>query len=131
MEERSLIAAAKTVRLNAYAPYSQFLVGAALLTESGEIFTGCNVENISYGLTICAERVALGAAVAQGHKAFHMIAIVADTASPVSPCGACRQVMAEFAPDLKIVLTNLQGGIERFTMADLLPRAKTGILEKP
>lgn len=131
MEERSLIAAAKTARLKAYAPYSQFLVGAALLTESGEIFTGCNVENISYGLTICAERVALGAAVAQGHKTFHMIAIVADTVSPISPCGACRQVMAEFAPDLRIVLSNLLGDLERFSMAELLPRAKTGILEKP
>ena len=130
MEEKSLIAAAKTARLNAYAPYSQFQVGAALLTESGEIFTGCNVENISYGLTICAERVALGSALAKGHRTFHMIAIVADTNTPISPCGACRQVMAEFAPELKIVLSNLQGAIERFSMADLLPRAKTGILEK-
>lgn len=131
MEERSLVAAAKTARLNAYAPYSEFLVGAALLTENGEIFTGCNVENISFGLTLCAERVALSSAVAAGHKTFHMIAIVADTASPISPCGACRQVLAEFTPGLKVVLATLKGDIERFSLEELLPRAKTGILEKP
>ncbi len=131
MEERSLIAAAKTVRLNAYAPYSRFQVGAALLAENGEIFTGCNIENLSYGLTICAERVAFGAAIARGQTSFHTIAIVADTQTPISPCGACRQVMAEFAPDLRIVLATLNGDVERFSMRDLLPRAKTGILDNP
>ncbi len=131
MNETRLIEAAKAVRLRAYAPYSQFSVGAALQTRSGEIFTGCNVENISYGLTLCAERNALSAAVAQGYLTFSAIAIVADTVSPISPCGACRQVLAEFAPDLQIILANLRGDMERFSLEDLLPRAKTGILEKP
>lgn len=131
MNDTELVNAAAAARLKAYAPYSNFQVGAALLTETGEIFTGCNVENLSYGLTLCAERVALSAAVAQGHRAFERIAIVADTGSPISPCGACRQVLAEFAPELEMILANLQGVAERYTLDQLLPRAKRGILDQP
>ena len=113
----------------AYAPYSKFAVGAALLTVSGKVFVGCNVENISFGLTICAERSAVCGAVAAGEREYRMLAIVSDSREPVSPCGACRQVLAEFAPQLPIVCENKVG--ERFegTLAELLPRAKTGILD--
>lgn len=131
MEIDAWIAAAVEARKPAYAPYSRFAVGAALVTASGRIFTGCNVENLSFGLTMCAERVALGAAVAAGERTFRAIAIVADTAVPVSPCGACRQVLAEFAPDLEIHLATLRGERARFTLSELLPRATTGILDRP
>lgn len=92
---RKLIAAAKAAQRNAHAPYSKFRVGAALLTKSGKVYTGVNVENASYGLTNCAERVAVGKAVSEGHRKFQAIAVVAPSAA-LSPCGACRQVMAEF-----------------------------------
>src|SRR5881296_2781589 len=92
---RKLIAAAKTAQRRAHAPYSKFRVGAALLTKSGKVYTGCNVENASYGLTICAERVALAKAVSEGHRKFKAIAVVAPSGG-LSPCGACRQVLAEF-----------------------------------
>ena len=95
LQLRKLIAAAKTAQRNAHAPYSKFRVGAALLTKSGRIFTGVNVENASYGLTNCAERVAVGKAVSEGHRQFRAIAVVAPSAA-LSPCGACRQVLAEF-----------------------------------
>jgi len=116
------------VRIEAYAPYSKFAVGAALLTKSGRIITGCNVENLSFGLTICAERAAVFTAVAMGEREFEAIAVVADSKTPVTPCGACRQVLAEFAADLPICSANLEG--ERFesTLRELLPRAKEGIL---
>jgi len=127
----SLIEAACDVRGLAYAPYSRFFVGAALLTSEGRIFRGCNVENISFGLTLCAERGALVAAVADGVQTFRAIAIVADTDTPISPCGACRQVLAEFAPDLLVISANLKGRTETFSLADLLPRAKSGILNSP
>jgi cytidine deaminase len=97
----------------------------------GTVFTGCNVENLSFGLTMCAERVAIGAAVVAGHRDFRCIAIVADTDSPISPCGACRQVMAEFHPSLKILSATLDGKTEEFTLDQLLPRASTGILNRP
>jgi cytidine deaminase len=117
-------------RERAYAPYSQFAVGAALVDAEGRVFTGCNVENVSFGLTMCAERVALGSAVAAGASRFQAIVIVADTRWPVSPCGACRQVLAEFAPELRVVLST-RIHVQEFSLADLLPRAATGILDRP
>lgn len=126
--DNELTSAATEARLRAYAPYSNFLVGAALLAGDGRIFTGCNVENLSYGLTICAERNALFAAVAAGVKEFAAITIVADTREPISPCGACRQVMAEFG-DFKIISVTLDGKVFASTVGELLPRAKTGILD--
>ena len=129
MTTEDLIAVAWEARERAYAPYSNFKVGAALLSADGQVFQGCNVENISYGLTICAERVAIGAAVAQGVTRFDKVAVVADTKEPVSPCGACRQVLAEFGVKT-IILANKQGSVE-FTLEELLPRASTGILDRP
>ena len=124
-----LVEAAWGVRDRAYAPYSKFHVGAALLAKDGRVFCGCNVENLSFGLTICAERVAIANAVAAGARSFQRIVVVADTSEPVSPCGACRQVMAEFnLPE--IVLAN-RSRRERFTLDELLPRACTGILDRP
>lgn len=124
-----ILAAATAVRLQAYAPYSNFKVGAALLAADGRVFTGCNVENLSYGLTICAERSALFAAVAAGVREFSAIVIAADTREPISPCGACRQVMAEFG-DFKVFSVTLDGKVFESTVGVLLPRAKTGILDK-
>jgi cytidine deaminase len=121
-----LVAAAREARARAYAPYSDFHVGAALEAADGTLFTGCNVENASYGLTICAERVALFRAIADGHRHFTRIAVVADTATPTSPCGACRQVLYEFAPDLDVVLANLTEITSRHRLADLLPDAFSG-----
>jgi cytidine deaminase len=131
MENSRLVEAAIAARANAHAPYSNFAVGAALECADGTVFTGCNVENLSFGLTMCAERVAIGAAVVAGHRDFRCIAIVADTDSPISPCGACRQVMAEFHPSLKILSATLDGKTEEFTLEQLLPRASTGILNRP
>ena len=127
--DQELLTAAAAARLAAYAPYSHFQVGAALLAKDGRIFTGCNVENLSYGLTICAERNAIFSAVAAGVREFEAIAIVADTREPVSPCGACRQVMAEFG-DFKIISATLDGRTFESTVAALLPRGKTGILDR-
>lgn len=124
-----LIAAAWMARENAYAPYSDFKVGAALLGADEEIITGCNVENISYGLTNCAERVAIGAAVARGIRSFGKVAVVADTAQPISPCGACRQVLAEFGVKTVILANRIQR--LEFSLDELLPRASTGILDRP
>lgn len=128
MNLEELISAAREVRENAYAPYSHFQVGAALRTASGRIFRGCNVENLSFGLTICAERAAVLAAVAAGETRFEAIAVVADSVQPVTPCGACRQVLAEFSLDLRVCSVNLQGKRYESTIAELLPRAKEGIL---
>jgi cytidine deaminase len=124
-----LIAAAARVRSRAFAPYSGFSVGAALQTSSGKIFSGCNVENASLGLTICAERAAIAAAVADGEKEFVAIAVVTDAAEPTLPCGACRQVLAEFNPAIKIIASTLQHDVQEFSLTDLLPRPKQGILE--
>ena len=129
MDLDKLVEAAWQAREAAYAPYSHFHVGAALLAEDGRIFPGCNVENISYGLTNCAERVAIGAAVAAGARKFLAVAVVADTMVPISPCGACRQVLAEFGVP-EVFLANRSGQI-RFTLDELLPRASTGILDRP
>ncbi len=114
-----MIAAAKRVKKNAYAGYSNFRVGAALLTDAGEIFEGCNIENASYGLTICAERNAVFQAVAQGHLRFRSIAITSDDANFITPCGACRQVLAEFSPRMEIILTN-RAGKKKITSLDAL-----------
>lgn len=118
MEE--LILAAQSNRLNAYVPYSNFKVGAAVLTSGGGIYTGCNVENASYGLCNCAERTAIFKAVSAGERELVAIAIMADTAQPVAPCGACRQVMAEFGIN-KIIMCNLQGEQFIATLEELLP----------
>jgi cytidine deaminase len=116
-------------RVRAYAPYSSFMVGAALLTESGRIFPGCNVENISFGLTMCAERVCVGMALEQGERRFTTIALVAESQLPIVPCGACRQVLAEFSPSMKIVSWTLSGESAEFTLSDLFPLPKQGILD--
>jgi cytidine deaminase len=118
-----LIAAAAAARENAYAPFSHFLVGAALETESGTIIPGCNVESASYGLTMCAERVAVFRGVSEGFRCFRRVAIVTDTPTPTPPCGACRQLLWEFAPDAEVLLGNLQGVVLRFSMRELLPNA--------
>ena len=123
-----LLDAARLAREQAYAPYSRFAVGAALRTKSGRIFTGCNVENLSFGLTICAERSAVFSAVAGGERDFTALAVVADSRQPVTPCGACRQVLAEFAPALPVCSANLQGAVFESSIAELLPRPKEGIL---
>lgn len=129
MNVDELVATAWQARDKAYAPYSQFLVGAALLAVDGRIFVGCNVENISYGLTNCAERVAIGAAVAAGVREFAAVTVVADTGVPISPCGACRQVLAEFGVPL-VILANRKERLE-FRLEELLPRASSGILDRP
>lgn len=116
------------VRERAYAPYSEFRVGAVVVGKGGEVFAGCNVENLSYGLTNCAERVAIGSAVAAGVREIVAVVVVAETAEPISPCGACRQVLAEFG-DPEILLIG-KGGSERFRLSELLPRASTGILDR-
>jgi cytidine deaminase len=128
MDFEPLIQKAFEARDRAYAPYSQFAVGAALLGRSGRVFAGCNVENLSYGLTICAERGAVCAAVAAGEREFTAIAIVADSKTPVTPCGACRQVLAEFCADLEVCSANLAGERHVTTLSVLLPRAREGIL---
>ena len=128
MDFTSLITAARQAREQAYAPYSHFAVGAALRTKSGRVFTGCNVENLSFGLTICAERMAVGAAVAAGEREFEALAVVADSREPVTPCGACRQVLAEFSTTLPVCSANLEGAVYESSIAELLPRAKEGIL---
>jgi cytidine deaminase len=117
----ALVEAARAARLHAHAPFSRFQVGAALLTREGRVFTGCNVENASYGLTVCAERVAVWKAVSEGYRAFARIAVVADTAEPTPPCGACRQVLWELGGDLEVILANLEAPKALYRMRDLLP----------
>ena len=131
MNPDELLAKALNVRTIAYAPYSRFQVGAALETRSGKVFTGCNVENLSYGLTVCAERNAVFAAVTAGEREFTRIVIVADSREPVTPCGACRQVLAEFSLEMEVRSVNLQGREYVARLDELLPRAKAGILDKP
>src|SRR4051812_41214393 len=119
----SLIAAAAIARENAFAPFSRFQVGAAIESESGTVFLGCNVESASYGLTMCAERVAIFKGVSEGHRRFKRVAVVTDTPTPTPPCGACRQVLWEFAPDAIVLLANLDGQVRQFTVRELLPEA--------
>lgn len=121
MDWQPLYDAAREARERAYAPYSHFLVGAALLTDDGQIITGCNVENRSYGLTICAERTAVAAAVAAGHRRLRAIAVVTDASPPAMPCGMCRETLNEFAPDLPVLVANLAGERRETTLRDLHP----------
>ncbi|MEH7353192.1 cytidine deaminase [Neobacillus drentensis] len=124
MNIEQLIEEAKKAREKAYVPYSKFGVGAALLTTDGKIYHGCNIENAAYSMCNCAERTALFKAYSEGDRDFQMLAVVADTERPCSPCGACRQVISELCPsDMKVVLTNLQGDIQEITVKDLLPNA--------
>jgi cytidine deaminase len=118
-----LVRAAREVRLRAFAPYSGFKVGAALETAGGLIVAGCNVENATYGLTVCAERVAVFKAISEGITSFQRIAIVADTSSPTTPCGACRQILWEFAGDIEVILANLDVVHGSYRLAALLPMA--------
>lgn len=120
---RPLIEAALQARLRSVAPFSNFRVGAAVRTESGKLYTGCNVESASYGLTVCAERVAIWKALSEGERDFTSLAVVADTDSLTPPCGTCRQIIWEFAKGAKIVFANLKGDTEIFEVVDLLPRA--------
>lgn len=121
MDLEHLVDCARRARQNAHAPYSGFKVGAALETPAGLIFAGCNVENATYGLTLCAERVALVKAVSEGQRQFTRIAIVADTAAPTPPCGACRQLLWEFSGDIEIILANLAGIQATHRLAALFP----------
>ncbi len=116
-----LVRRARQARRQAYAPYSKFRVGAALLGQSGRAFTGCNVENASYGLTICAERSAVFQAVAAGEREFEAIAVAVESEADVRSCGACLQVLSEFAPNLRVIIANGRK-IEEFSIADLLPQ---------
>jgi len=117
-----LIEAALAARQNAHAPFSHFLVGAALQDAAGRMHTGCNVENASYGLTLCAERVAVFKAISEGARRFVRVAVVADTDTLTPPCGACRQILWEFCGDVELVLANLHGKTEVLRLKDLLPR---------
>jgi cytidine deaminase len=119
----SLIEAAKRARLQSVAPFSNFLVGAAVRTNEGKVYIGCNIESASYGLTVCAERVAIWKALSEGERHFTEMAVVADTETLTPPCGTCRQILWEFARDATIVFANLAGKSEEFHIANLLPRA--------
>ena len=118
----SLIRAAKTAREDAHAPFSNFKVGAALRTTTGKVFGGCNVENASYGLTVCAERVAIFKAISEGERKFDAIAVVTDTDMLTPPCGACRQLIWEFCGDVPVIISNLKGNVETFRMSQLFPK---------
>ena len=122
MKAEELIARAVEVRENACAGYSRYKVGAALVASSGKVYTGCNVENSTYGLTVCAERVALWKALSEGERKFTQIAVVTSSESPASPCGACRQLLWEFCGDIEVVLANLQGSRETLRLAEIFPR---------
>ncbi|HHW56875.1 MAG TPA: cytidine deaminase [Clostridia bacterium] len=123
---KKLVELAKEAREKAYAPYSNFKVGACVITEDGKTYQGCNIENASYGLTNCAERTALFNAYANGERKLKAIAVIADTEGPVSPCGACRQVMIELGgEDMVVILSNMKGDYAIFTVKDLLPGAFT------
>lgn len=118
----ALLEAALRARENAHAPFSNFKVGAAIEDASGRIHTGCNVENATYGLTVCAERLAVFKAISEGARKFRRVAVAADTDVLTPPCGACRQILWEFCGDIELILVNLQGKTERFRLKDLFPR---------
>jgi cytidine deaminase len=120
---QQLLETAKTARLQSIAPFSNFLVGAAVKTAAGKVYTGCNVESASYGLTVCAERVAIWKALSEGERDFIELAIVADTGSLTPPCGTCRQIIWEFAKNATIMLGNLRGETQIVSISELLPRA--------
>jgi cytidine deaminase len=130
LNDSELIRAARLARRHARAAYSRFKVGAALETADGSVITGCNIENATYGLTICAERVAMFKALSEGHRRFHRIAVVADTRDPTPPCGACRQILWEFGGDLEVILANLRRQTGRFRLSALLPLPFDGRLLK-
>ena len=121
-EYDALATAAKQARQNAHAPFSNFKVGAALRTASGKIYGGCNVENATYGLTVCAERVAIFKAISEGERQFDAIAVATDTDTLTPPCGACRQLIWEFCGDVPVVMTNLKGQVETIRMRELFPK---------
>ena len=121
MRDSELVSAARAARAFARAEYSRYKVGAALETVDGTIVAGCNIENATYGLTICAERVAMFKALSEGHRAFRRIAIVANTKGPASPCGACRQILWEFGGDLEVILANPRRETGRYALSELLP----------
>jgi cytidine deaminase len=120
-DEARLVELARAARLHAHAPFSHFLVGAALEAEDGHIITGCNVENATYGLTVCAERVAVWKAISEGVRRFRGVAVVADTERPTPPCGACRQILWEFCGDIEVLLANLTQLTGRHRLAELFP----------
>jgi cytidine deaminase len=117
-----LLEAALSAREHAHAPFSHFKVGAALQDDAGRVYTGCNVENATYGLTVCAERVAVFKAISEGARKFTRVAVAADTGTLTPPCGACRQILWEFCGDIEVLLVNLEGRTESFRMKDLFPR---------
>jgi len=118
-----LIDAAAEARARAVAPYSRFLVGAAIEAADGTIISGCNIESASFGLTMCAERVALFTALAGGFRSFRRVAVVTDTRAPTPPCGACRQLLWECAPEAEVLLANLSGNVLRYSVRELIPHA--------
>ena len=118
---KGLVASARRARLRAVAPHSKFKVGAALQTRTGKVYGGCNIENASYGLTLCAERVAVFKAISEGERRFSRIAVVADTKELTPPCGACRQILWEFCGDIEVVLANLKGQSRSMRLSTLLP----------
>ena len=122
-ERTDLIATASKAREHAHAPYSHFRVGAALRANSGRVFTGCNIENSTFGLTLCAERVAVFKALSEGERGFNAVAVVADTERLTPPCGACRQILWEFCRDAEVILSNLSGQMKVRRMSDLFPDA--------
>ncbi|MDK2798657.1 MAG: cytidine deaminase [Clostridiales bacterium] len=123
MDEKKLIEIASHARINSYSPYSKFRVGAALLTKSGKVFTGCNIENATYGATCCAERTAIYKAISEGEKEFEAIAVQGDNEGFTFPCGICRQVIAEFSPSIKVILSDKEKNIKVYPLSDLLPHA--------